>query len=164
GVVRRGGRDEGAVGDEAAARLLRQAREVRERQAPAVRDDVLVGEREAPGLDSELSGGEREELALEVGDGGPARVADREGGPAALGSEVERRREGIRRGYDDVREIDAELLREDLGGAGEGGRADLRGARVQRHRPVRVDLHVDAGGAAGGRPPAAGEPLAAAGS
>src|SRR5207249_6425914 len=87
----------------------------------------------------------------------------REGGPAALGSEVERRREGIRRGYDDVREIDAELLGEDLRGAGEGGGADLRGARVEGDRPVRVDLHVDAGRAAGGRPPAAGEPLAAAG-
>jgi len=36
-------------------------------------------------------------------------------------------------------------------------------SRVEGHRPVRVDLHVDAGGAARGRPPAAGEPLAAAG-
>src|SRR5262249_17999596 len=68
------------------------------------------------------------------------------------------------RGYDvDVREIDAELVGEDLGGARERARADLGGARVESHRAIRIDLHVDAGGAARRRPPATRETLAPAG-
>src|SRR5262249_56448153 len=75
----------------------------------------------------------------------------------------ERRRKRVRRHDADVREIDAELLGEDLGGARERTRADLGGARVESHRAIRIDLHVDAGGAARRRPPAARETLAPAG-
>ena len=131
--------------------------------APAVPDDVLVGERERVRLHSELSGGEREDLAPEVDRGGAAGIAHCEGGAAALGAEIERRREGIGRYDADVGEIDAQLFRENLGGAGEGSGADLRRARVERHRAIGIDLHVHARGAASRRPPAAREALAAAG-
>src|SRR5215831_19562400 len=163
GVVRCGRSNEGPVGDEAAARLLGQPREVREREPLAGRDDVLVHEREGIGLRPELSGGKLEELALELGRGRAACVAHGEGRPAALGPQVEWRRERIRRYHVDVREIDAELLGEDLSRAGERARADLGSARVESHRAIRIDLHVDAGRAASRRPPATRETLAPAG-
>src|SRR5215813_5239824 len=163
GVVRGGRSNEGPVGDEAAARLLGQPREVREREPLAGRDDVLVHEREGIGLRPELSGGKREDLALELGRGRAARVAHGKGRPAALSPEVEWRRERVGRHDVDVREIDAELLREDLGGARERTRADLGSARVEGHRAIRIDLHVDAGRAARRRPPATRETLAPAG-
>src|SRR5215470_17989785 len=162
GVVRCGRSNEGPVGDEAAARLLGQPREVREREPLAGRDDVLFHEREGIGLRPELSGGKLEDLAPELCRGRAACVAHGEGRPAALGPEVEWRRERIRRHDVDVREIDAELLGEDLGGARERARADLGSARVESHRAIRIDLHVDAGGAARRRPPATRETLAPA--
>ena len=105
GVVRRRRRDERALRDEAAARLLRQPREVRERDAFAVRHHVLVGERARLRLDPELGGGEREDARLEVGDGGPAGIAHGERRAAALRPEVERRGKGVGRHHADVREV-----------------------------------------------------------
>src|SRR5262249_37722544 len=115
-----------------AARLLGQPREVREREPLAGRDDVLVHEREGIGLRPELSGGKLEDLAPELCRGRAARVAHGEGRPAALGPQVERRRERIRRYHADVCEIDAELLGEDLGGARRRAPEPISAARVSR--------------------------------
>ena len=82
-------------------------REVRERHAALGADDVLVAQRERIlGYTPSSTAAWREQLAPQLGRGGAARIADREGGPAALGAEVERRRERVGGDHADVRQVD----------------------------------------------------------